>query len=160
MPVMRAKGAGTIISVTSIAGRIATPFASLHHSSRFAIEGLSESFRYEASLHGIRVKLVEPSHFKSDFFGRSLRVSKHEAYATAFRNYMEWVEEEDRKAPTAEPVAEAILRAAEDTSRRLRYPVNGGVILALTALLPDAIWRSLMAAGMSRRPKGAMKKDP
>lgn len=155
MPVMRSHRSGTIINVSSVGGRIASPFASLYHASKFAIEGLSESFRYEASLHGIQVKLVEPAHFKTGFISRSLRVTAHNAYDAQFQNYMEWVYEEDRKAPGPEPVAEAILRAAEDSSPKLRYPVKGAFILALSSLLPDAVWRSMLGAGMTRRPKNS-----
>lgn len=154
MPVMRSNRNGTIINVSSIGGRTASPFASLlYHASKFAIEGFSESLRYEASLHGIRVKVIEPAHFKTGFMSRSLRVTAHSEYDTQFQNYMEWVSEEDRKAPGPEPVAEAILRAAEDQSPKLRYPVKGAFVLTLTSLLPDAIWRSLLGAGMTRRPK-------
>ena len=155
MPVMRKQQNGTIINVSSIGGRTAAPFASLYHASKFAIEGFSESFRYEASLHGIRVKLVEPEHFKTGFISQSLRLTAHKAYETQFRNYMEWVYQEDSKASTADPVAKAILQAAEDRCVRLRYPVNGAFILALTRLLPDAIWRSLNEAGMTHRPKNS-----
>ena len=153
MPLMRSQGGGTIINVSSIGGRTAAPFASLYHASKFAIEGFSESFRYEASLHGIRVKVIEPAHFKTGFMSRSLRVTAHSEYDKQFQNYMEWVYEEDRKAPGPKPVAETILKAAEDSSPRLRYPVKGAFILALTSLLPDAMWRSLIGAGMTRRPK-------
>ena len=155
MPIMRRQHGGTIINVSSIGGRTAAPFASLYHASKFAIEGFSESFRYEASLHGIRVKLVEPEHFKTGFISQSLRVTEHEAYKMQFRNYMEWVKQEDNNAPPADAVAKVILQAAEDPSPRLRYPVNGTFILALTSLLPDAIWRSLNEAGMTRRPKSS-----
>ncbi len=132
---------------------MAAPFASLYHASKFAIEGFSESFRYEASLHGIRVKLIEPAHFKTGFISRSLQVTAHGEYDTQLTNYMEWVFKEDQNAPEPLPVAEAILRAAEDVSPRLRYPVRGALILALSSLLPDAVWRSLLGAGMTRRPK-------
>lgn len=130
-----------------------SPFASLYHASKFAIEGFSESFRYEAAIHGIRVKLVEPAHFKTDFMARSLQLAQHADYATQFENFMQWVRLEDSKAPTAEPVAKAILRAAEDRSDKLRHPVKGCVIFALTRILPDAVWRKLMAAGLTRKPK-------
>jgi len=153
LPIMRAAGSGAIVNVSSVGGRTAAPFASLYHASKFAIEGLSESLRFEASLHGIRVKLVEPAHFKTGFIGRSLVMTQHPAYAAALDNYMLWVRKEDESAPSPEPVAEAILRAAEDTSARLRYPVKGAVILAMTRLLPDGFWRPLLAAGMTRRPK-------
>jgi NAD(P)-dependent dehydrogenase (short-subunit alcohol dehydrogenase family) len=153
MPVMRERRSGTIINVSSVAGRMSAPFMSLYHASKYAMEGLSDSLRYEASLHGIRVKLIEPGHFKTGFIDRSLKVTKHPAYEIPLRNFMEWVHLEDEKAPGPEPVAEAILRAAEDTSPKLRYPVKGTLVLALSRFLPDALWRGLLGAGMTRRPK-------
>jgi NAD(P)-dependent dehydrogenase (short-subunit alcohol dehydrogenase family) len=153
MPVMRRQHDGTIVNVSSIGGRTAAPFASLYHGVKFALEGFSESFRYEASLHGVRIKLVEPAHFKTAFISRSLEVAHHPEYEANLDNYMEWVRKEDVEAPEPSPVARAILRAASDPSPRLRYQVKGGLILALVSLLPDSMWRSLMAEGMRRRPK-------
>jgi len=154
LPIMRERRSGTIVNISSIGGRIAAPFACVYHASKFAIEGLSESLRYELSLHGIRVKLVEPAHFKTGFIGRALQRSDHAAYREQFENYMLWVNKEDEHAPGPGPVAEAIFRAATDTSARLRYPVKGGLVLVLSKILPDAVWRSLLGAGMTRRPKG------
>jgi len=159
MPGMRRRGKGTIINVSSIGGRMTAPFASLYHASKFAIEGLSESFRHEAALHGILLKLIEPGHFKTGFIRRSLVVCKHEAYAAALGNYLQWVYREDDTAPSPEPVARAILRAAEDSSPRLRYPVKGRIILATTRYLPDAIWRSLLRFPMTRGPKVKIAMD-
>src|SRR5262245_33535140 len=108
LPHMRERGSGTIVNVSSIAGRTASPFASLYHASKFALEGLSESLRYEASLHGIRVKLVEPAHFRTGFIDRSLVVARHPAYEAQLANYLEWVRVEDARAPPPDAVAEAI----------------------------------------------------
>ena len=151
MPIMRAAGRGTIVNISSIGGRTAAPFASLYHASKFAIEGFSESFRYEAALHGIRVKLVEPGHFKTGFLGRSLYRAAHPAYAAAFDHYMTRVDAADRNAPPPDPVAETIARAAADRSARLRYPVKSAALLAITRVLPDVVWRALMSRGMTRR---------
>jgi NAD(P)-dependent dehydrogenase (short-subunit alcohol dehydrogenase family) len=153
LPIMRARKGGTIITISSIGGRTAAPFASLYHAAKFALEGFSESLRYEASQHNIRVKVIEPAHFKTGFITRTLHLTHHPDYEAQFSNYMQWVYREDQKAPPPEPVAAAILRAAQDDSGRLRYPVKGRFILALTALLPDRLWRSLMGAGLTRRPK-------
>jgi len=131
------------------------PLVAPYAASKWAVEGFTEALFYELDTFGIRVKLVEPAHFKTGFITRSLRLASHPEYEIPFRNYMEWVHEEDRKSPSPDPVAEAILRAAEDKSGRLRYPVKGALILALTHLLPDALWRSLLAGGMTRRPKRA-----
>jgi NAD(P)-dependent dehydrogenase (short-subunit alcohol dehydrogenase family) len=157
LPGMRARRSGTIVNVSSIGGRTASPFASGYHATKFAIEGLSESLRYEVSLHGIRVKLIEPSHFKTGFIARSLMFTEHPAYDVAFQNYMDWVRHEDAKAPDPAPVAEAIFKAANDRSGRLRYPVKGRLLLALSALLPDSVWRSLLAEGMTRPVKKKAK---
>jgi NAD(P)-dependent dehydrogenase (short-subunit alcohol dehydrogenase family) len=150
LPLMRERKSGTIVNVTSIAGRTATPFMTGYNATKFAVGGLSESHRYELSLHGIRVKLVEPGHFKTNFLSRSLHTTRHPAYDRAFDNFMGYVRKEDAAARGPAQVAETIYRAANDQSQRLRFPVGGRLILALTALLPDAVWRSLNAAGMTR----------
>ncbi len=116
------------------------------------MEGLSESLRYELSLHNILVKLVEPGHFKTGFI-RSIGMLNHPAYETQFANYMRWVLNEDDAAPGPKPVAKVIFQAANDASPRLRYMVNGRMILALSRIVPDAIWRSLLGGGMTRQPK-------
>ena len=153
LPHMRERKTGVIVNVSSIGGRISAPFAGAYHASKFAIEGLSESLRYELSLYGIRVKLVEPGHYKTGFIRRSLHMLRHDAYNAQFDNYMGWVHKEDEKAPDAAPVAATIFKAATDKSDRLRYPVGAGMILFLTKICPDSIWRSLMAEGMTRKPR-------
>jgi NAD(P)-dependent dehydrogenase (short-subunit alcohol dehydrogenase family) len=153
VPVMRQRGGGTIVNISSMAGRFANPFMSAYHASKYAIEGFSESLRFELKLHGIRLKLIEPGHFKSDFLTRSLEKTGHPAYDRQFDNFMAWAMREDEKAPGCEAVAEVIFKAATDKSDRLRYPVQGRLALLMYALLPDAVWRSLMAGGMTRRPK-------
>jgi short-subunit dehydrogenase len=109
--------------------------------------------RYELQPHGVRVKLIEPGHFKTGFVERSLQWRQHGAYEPHAGNMKAWVIHADRTAPGAEPVANAIFKAATDPSDRLRYPVKGRLMLAAHALLPDAAWRSVIAAGMTRRPK-------
>jgi NAD(P)-dependent dehydrogenase (short-subunit alcohol dehydrogenase family) len=155
LPHMRERRRGTIVNLSSVGGRFGVPFGSAYIASKFAIEGLSESLRYELSLHGIRVKLVEPGQFRTGFIERGLHSTSHPAYDGSFANYMQWVERGDAAAPGPEPVAAAIFRAATDSSGRLRYPVKGSLLLALHSLLPDGLWRSFMAAAMSRKPRAA-----
>src|SRR4030095_4718361 len=112
---------------------------------------------YSLPRHATQPRWAEPGHFKTGFISRSLKVARHPDYEKPLRNYMEWVHLEDEKAPGPEPVAEAILRAAEDASPRLRYPVRGTLVLTLSRLLPDAMWRGLLGAGMTRRPKSARR---
>src|SRR5262249_1367874 len=125
LPMMRQQRGGTIVNLSSIGGRIAAPFGAGYYATKFALEGLSESLRYELSLYNIRVKLIEPGHFKTDFINRSLKRTSHSAYEKEFENFMAWVDLEDAEAPGPQCVAEAIFRAANGTSARLRYPVKG-----------------------------------
>jgi short-subunit dehydrogenase len=154
LPGMRQRRSGTIVNVSSIAGRlVGSAFMSAYYATKFAVEGLSESLRFELKPHGIRVKLIEPAHFKTGFVERSIQRTTHSAYEPQASNMNAWVIHSDNTAPNAEPVADAIFRAATDPSDRLRYPVRGRLMLAAHALLPDAAWRSLISAGMDRRPR-------
>jgi len=76
IPGMRERRRGKIINVSSISGRLAAPGVSAYCSSKFAVEGLSESLRHELSPYGVWVALVEPGTFKTDIFSRNRRVAK------------------------------------------------------------------------------------
>lgn len=66
-PQMRKQKDGVIINISSIAGRAGLPFTSLYNSSKFAVEGLTESLHYELSLFGIDIKTVAPGSFRTGF---------------------------------------------------------------------------------------------
>ena len=68
LPIMRNQRAGNIINISSVGGRIGIPLNSAYISSKFALEGLSESMRYELEQFGIDVILIEPGVVKSNFF--------------------------------------------------------------------------------------------
>jgi NAD(P)-dependent dehydrogenase (short-subunit alcohol dehydrogenase family) len=159
LPIMRSRGGGTIVNMSSLGGRFASPFGSAYFSSKFAIEGLSESLRFELKPHGIHVKLIEPTHFKTGFVTRSLRCARHGAYEPQMSNMMAMMAYGDERAPTPEPVADAIFKAATDASGRLRYPVKGGLVRLVHALLPDALWRAMLSAGRNRRPPARGSKE-
>ena len=73
LPGMRARRAGCIINVSSIAGRLAAPGSGYYSATKFAVEGLSDALRKEVGPLGIRVMVVEPGAFRTDFAGRSLQ---------------------------------------------------------------------------------------
>ena len=68
IPIMRNQGGGNIINISSVGGRIGIPLNTAYISSKFAVEGLSESMRYELEQFGIDVILIEPGAVKSNFF--------------------------------------------------------------------------------------------
>ena len=68
---MRERGAGTIVQISSMGGRITFPLYSPYHATKWAVEGFSESLHYELTALNIKLKLVEPGLIKTDFAGRS-----------------------------------------------------------------------------------------
>jgi NAD(P)-dependent dehydrogenase (short-subunit alcohol dehydrogenase family) len=72
LPVMRQQRSGIVINVSSIGGKVTFPFSSLYHATKFAVEGLTESLQYELNPLGIRLKIVEPGGYKTEFTGRSM----------------------------------------------------------------------------------------
>ncbi|MFC5827648.1 SDR family NAD(P)-dependent oxidoreductase [Nonomuraea insulae] len=67
LPVMRARGTGTIVQMSSQGGRMSFPGVSTYSASKFALEGWSEALAGEVAPFGIRVMIVEPSRFRTDF---------------------------------------------------------------------------------------------
>lgn len=150
LPHMRARKTGHIINVASFAGRSIFPFYSVYHASKWAVEGFSDSLSYEAACFGVRVKIIEPGTIRTAFWGRSTdreNASGIRAYDDFGKPVLELI---DTAAATIsarpEHVAEAIFKAAEDDSTRLRYVVGMDAHLTLTArkLLPDALYGTLM----------------
>lgn len=76
LPGMRARRSGTILNVSSIAGRLAAPGSGYYAATKFAIEGMSDALRKEVAPLGIRVTIIEPGAFRTDFAGRSLQQAK------------------------------------------------------------------------------------
>ena len=75
LPGMRSRGAGTIVNLSSIAGRVSQPGSGYYSATKFALEGASDALAKEVGPLGIRVIVVEPGGFRTDFAGRSLTQS-------------------------------------------------------------------------------------
>jgi NAD(P)-dependent dehydrogenase (short-subunit alcohol dehydrogenase family) len=83
LPGMRERGRGHIINISSVGGLLGNPSAGYYNASKFAVEGLSEALAKEVEPLGIRVTVVEPGPFRTDWAGRSLKQVRNpiEAYA-------------------------------------------------------------------------------
>ena len=75
LPIMRRQRNGTIVNISSIAGKIGFPLTSAYTSSKFALEGLSESMAYEIEQFGVRIILIEPGVIKTNF-NNNLKIGK------------------------------------------------------------------------------------
>jgi NAD(P)-dependent dehydrogenase (short-subunit alcohol dehydrogenase family) len=135
LPGMRVRGSGVIINVSSIGGRLTFPFSTLYHATKWAVEGMTESLQYELNPLGIRLKLVEPGGYKTEFAGRSMNfygAGGLEGYQGPLDRFAERI----AKWPMSEnlnEVAEAIYDAATDGTDKLRYPVGHDAVPILEA---------------------------
>jgi NADP-dependent 3-hydroxy acid dehydrogenase YdfG len=75
LPVMRAQSSGNIFNFSSVAGLTAMPGGGLYSSTKFAVEGLSEALAAEVASFGIKVTIIEPGPFRTNFAGDSLHIS-------------------------------------------------------------------------------------
>jgi NAD(P)-dependent dehydrogenase (short-subunit alcohol dehydrogenase family) len=67
---MRKQGEGLIINISSAAGRFPIPFQSIYKSTKFALEGLTESLHYEVKSLGVDVVMIQPGAFPTEIFGK------------------------------------------------------------------------------------------
>tara|TARA_B100001146_G_scaffold88029_1_gene78094 strand:+ start:332 stop:1228 length:897 start_codon:yes stop_codon:yes gene_type:complete len=85
VPTMRKRHSGTIVNISSYAGRIGFPMSSAYTSSKFALEGLSESLRLELAPFGVNVIIIEPGIVNTNFF-KPMRMAKKLELDTSYKN--------------------------------------------------------------------------
>ncbi|MBD3886496.1 SDR family NAD(P)-dependent oxidoreductase [Phormidium tenue FACHB-886] len=76
IPTFKKQGSGHILNLSSVGGRTTLPMLGLYHASKFAVEGLSETLAQELQSFGIKVTIVEPGSFETDFANRSLVIAQ------------------------------------------------------------------------------------
>lgn len=157
LPHLRANGSGVIVNVASMGGRLAFPFYSVYHASKWAVDGFSESLQFELSATGVRVKLVEPGAIKTDFYDRSADFT-HDAQLSEYNDIVDVgirrMNAMGAKGASPSIVAETIWRAATDGSRKLRYPVGTDAksLLLIRRFLPDGVWRNMIGGQLLKLP--------
>lgn len=153
LPYFREQKRGTIVNVASMGGRKTFPLYSIYHASKWALEGFSESLQYEVKEFGIKIKIIEPGPIKTDFYDRSMSISKKEGL-TAYDNFVARAMPNMQKAgetgPDGSIVAETIYRSVTDDSWKMRYPVNSRAILTARRFLPDSIFLRLIRKAIFR----------
>ena len=159
LPHMRAAGRGRIVMISSVGGRIGSLGVSTYCSTKFALEGFSESLYMELAPLGIQVVIIEPGIIKTE------RWSSNRGNAAGALNpdspYHEWFKQAEKesdalvRASTANPddVAKVVHRALSTTKPRLRYMVGRKAKLAvlLRRLLPGELFERLYFGTVMRR---------
>jgi NAD(P)-dependent dehydrogenase (short-subunit alcohol dehydrogenase family) len=160
LPMMRQQGAGRLLIVSSIGGRIALPFQGLYSATKYALEGLLESMSMEVHPYGVRVVLIEPGDFRTGFTDRRLRsrsADEHSAYREAFETTLKVIEADERGASTPEPVARLVERVLGVRRPRLRYtigPLPQRLAVHVKKMLPGRAFEWILSRTY-RLPRGA-----
>lgn len=123
IPHFRENKNGIIVNISSIGGQMTFALGSLYHGTKFAVEGISESLRYEMKEIGVKVKIVEPGFIETDFGGRSFdfqkgTIKEYQSIINALKK--QWQNPENRVSPP-NLVAEVVFKAVSDGTNQLRY---------------------------------------
>jgi short-subunit dehydrogenase len=130
LPIMRNQRCGTIVNISSIAGKIGFPLTSAYVSSKFALEGLSESMAYEIEQFGIKVILIEPGVIKTNFdnnlkIGKRVHNNQNSSYAEMTQKRINGFKSRFENGSPSIDVAKVILKTiTSENPTKLRYLVG------------------------------------
>lgn len=131
LPTMRKQESGIIVNISSGAGRFGYPTASAYVSSKFALEGLTESMSYEIEPFGIRTVLIEPGVIKTNFFNSMSLARKSKDPDSPYLQMMQVMEKSVTKmlenGTIPQYVAKTVLEAVTSRNPKLRYLVGKDV---------------------------------
>ena len=135
-PTMRNQGSGTIVNISSVVGRIGFPASPAYISSKFALEGLSESLRFELAPFGVNVVIIEPGVIKTNFM-KNMKMGKKSELDTVYKDITTKVVSgvkmmADMGTPPKE-VANVIVKAIKDKNPLPRYIVGNDAAMFLEA---------------------------
>ena len=135
-PVMRKQCSGTLINVSSVAGRIGFPVSPAYISSKFALEGLSESLRFELMPFGVNVIIIEPGVIKTNFFN-SMKLSEKSQQDSVYKDITEkvisGVKMMAEMGTDPKEVANTIIKALKEEKPLPRYVVGNDAMMFLEA---------------------------
>ena len=161
MPAMRARGAGRIVNVSSVGGRVTFPLAGAYHATKYAVEALSDTLRMELRGFGVGVAIIEPGPIQSEFADRaknSVAAYRDPAspYAAMLARGDGIMAFGDRYAKGPLVISKAIAHAIESRFPRRRYvaPFSSRILLAVMTMLPSFVSDWLIARvvfGVKRR---------
>jgi NAD(P)-dependent dehydrogenase (short-subunit alcohol dehydrogenase family) len=148
LPQMRDRGSGSIVNITSIAGRVAAIGQAPYFTAKFALEGLSEGLAQELAPFGIRVVIVEPGVTKSAIFAKNVdSPNSSGAYDAHYRRMFQFYAAGLAAATDPFEVAAVIHHAITTPDSELRYAVSWGgrELVEGRAEMTDAEWVALGA---------------
>ena len=152
IPKMRKKRRGTIINISSIGGKMGESLGVWYHTTKFAVEGLSDSLALELKQFGINVIIVEPGLIRTAWYSiaadKMIEASGKGPYsniakkkAASFRRAGT-----SRLASSPQTVANGIVKILGKKSPKLRYPIGGGArsLMLLRKLTSDRVFYGII----------------
>ncbi|MEO6611388.1 MAG: oxidoreductase [Chitinophagaceae bacterium] len=140
LPVMRAQRSGHIVNISSVGGLVAFPGVGFYNATKFAVTGYSEALSKEVGTLGIKVTVVAPSGFRTDWAGRSANNTKTviEDYKTTAHANQETIRGYSGNQP-GDPVraAKAIVKAVESPAPPLRLMLGAGALKGIRNKLTE-----------------------
>ena len=150
LPSMRKQHWGRIINITSIGGKIAMPLGGWYHTSKFALEALSDSLRNEVAQFGIDVVVIEPGGVKSEWAGIAAdnlrKISGDTAYKGIVGGFAKAFEKTEKNNAEPQVIVDLVKKAIESKRPKTRY--SGGymakLVLFLRKVLSDRAFDKVM----------------
>lgn len=162
IPLMREAGDGRIINMSSISGLMGFPALTPYVSSKFALEGFSESLRYELKPFGIHVILIEPGSYQTNIWTRGKRISrnmdreKDSPYQSLLEKIENYIKASEKKFGNPLEVAKKVVQVATKPRPGFRYPIGKGIhLLLLFKLLFPWRLREKIVLTILNKQKGA-----
>ena len=153
IPTMRKQRSGIIVNITSVGGKLAIPFHSGYHGTKFALEGLSESIQYELDPFGIKIIIIEPGAVGSSFWKNMKNATKssnltdgESPYVSMMSNMSAALKQMEQNSIPSSEVANMIVNAVTTDNPDFRYVVGKDAIMTLEAKrnLSDLEFRRLI----------------
>jgi len=147
LPHLRKQRSGHIINLSSIGGVVASPGMGYYNATKFAVEGISEALAAELTPLGVRVTIIEPGPFRTDFLGRSgvvakTRIADYDGTAGNMRKY--FAENDGKQKGNPLRAVQAMMEVVESPNPPLRLLLGVSALQRLRAKLSG--WEKEIAA--------------
>jgi NAD(P)-dependent dehydrogenase (short-subunit alcohol dehydrogenase family) len=158
LPAMRARRAGTVVTLGSVSGRVAVPLGGPYHASKWALEGMIEALRLELIPFGVRVVLIEPGPYRTMLHDNERLAAAGGGAESPYAGLLAAYRRQNAKLPRQDdldPLIDVIERAATSKNPRLRWPVGPTSLTGgrLRAFVPDRLYEWLMRIAFPIRSK-------
>jgi NAD(P)-dependent dehydrogenase (short-subunit alcohol dehydrogenase family) len=126
LPSMRSRRSGSIVNITSVAGRVAVIAQAPYVASKWALEGVSEELALEVAPFGVRVAVIEPGVTRTAMFAKTVDAPATEVYQDHYRRMFQMYAAGLRQASDPFEVAEVVHHAVTTDHPTLRYAPSWG----------------------------------